>query len=163
MLPETPHLTLPPEAKIRTPTFDQNLPDQHPPAVPHINPIATASVHVSVDIAFNAVWGTCVGVRKDAAGGKEWRIRSGVVEDGISVDGSRTSRVRAAIAVDVIRICNVYRLFIWREANAVRPSESIGHDPDIPCCGVEAVDQLRKLWFGSEPLLVAVDRVREPD
>ena len=65
--------------------------------------------------------------------------------------------------MDVVRVRDVAGVFVRREADAVGTAESIRHDTDIPRRGVESVDQLRQLRFRPETLVVAVDRVREPD
>ena len=65
--------------------------------------------------------------------------------------------------MDEVCIGDVDGFFGRGEADAVWPAEPIGHDADIACFGVVAVDLLRELWFGPEALLVAVNGVGKPD
>jgi hypothetical protein len=56
MFIQQPHLALPPETEIRNTTIHQNLSDQTPSTVPHIDSIPTATVHISMNIAFDPIW-----------------------------------------------------------------------------------------------------------
>ena len=84
-------------------------------------------------------------------------------EYGVSVDGGSATVVGTTIAVDEISISDVDGGFVRRETDSVRPAKTIRHHSDIACTGVKAVNELRKLWFGSEALLITVDWVGEPD
>lgn len=161
MFPKTPHLAVPAEAEIRTPAFDQYLTHQHPAAVPHIDAVPATRVHIPVNIALDAVRGARVRVGEDPSIGQV-RLVVGPV-DRIGIHGGGPRMDFGAVAVDDVRVGDVARFFIGREADAVRSAEAVGHDPDVAGGRVEAVDVLGKLGFGAEALLVAVDGVCEPD
>ena len=81
----------------------------------------------------------------------------------ISVNGGSAPVIGRAVAVDEVRVCDVDCGFVGREAEAVRSSEAVGHDPYVTCRRVESVDQLGQLGFRAETLFVAVDGIGEPD
>ena len=83
-------------------------------------------------------------------------------KDRVCVDSGRATVIGVAVAVDEIGIGDVDVSFIWREADAVRPSKTVRYHSDIACARVKAVYKLRELWFGPEALLIAVDWIRKP-
>lgn len=155
-------LAIPAEAEIRHPALDLYLADQHAAAIPHVDAVAAARIHVPKDIALDPVRRARVCVCEDAPVGE---VRAIVLpEDAVRVDGRGAARVRgAAVAVDEVRVGDVEGVLGGGEANAVGAAKAIGHDADIAGAGVEAVDVLGQLGFGAEALLVAVDGVGEPD
>lgn len=161
MLAKTPHLAAPAEAEIRAAAVDEDLPHEHAAGGPDVDAVAAARVHVAVDVALDAVRGARVGVGEDAAVGKERLVAR--PEDGEGVD-SRGAGVRArAVAVDVVRVSDVERVFVRSKGDAVGAAEAVGDDADVTRARVEAVDVLGQLRLGPEALLVAVDGVGEPD
>ena len=84
-------------------------------------------------------------------------------KDGVCVDSSSATVIGAAMTVDEIGVGDVDCGFVWRETDAVRPAKPVRYHPDVTCAGVKAVNELRKLRFGSEALLIAIDWIREPD
>ena len=84
-------------------------------------------------------------------------------KDRIRVDGGSTAAVDIAVAVNEVSIGDVDRGLIRRETNAVWSAKTVRYYSDIACAGVKAVDKLRELWFGPEPLLITVDWIRKPD
>ena len=62
-----------------------------------------------------------------------------------------------------IRIGNINSVLTRRKADTIRPSESIRHHPHVPRLGLKPVDLTRQLRLIPETLLIAIDRVREPD
>lgn len=161
LLPETPHLAVPAEAKVRAPALDLDLADQHAPAVPDVDAIAAGGVDVAEDVRLDAVRGAGVGVGEDAPVGEEGG--GVVVEDGVGVDGGGAAGVEGAVAVDEVRVGDVDGGFVRGEGDAVGAAEAVGDDADVAAGGVEAVHVLGELRFGAEALLVAVDGVGEPD
>ena len=65
--------------------------------------------------------------------------------------------------MDEVCICDIERIFIRGEAEAVWSAEIVSDDTNIACGGIEAIDELGELGFRAETLLVAVDGVSEPD
>ena len=161
MLPKTPHLAIPAEAEIRTTTIDLDFANQHTTRVPYVDPIATPTVHIAEHVAFDTVRGACISVGKDSTIGEEGRIV--LPEHGVGVDGSGASIVGVAVAVDEIGVGDVDSFFVGRETKAVRPSETVCHNPDVSCGRVESIDELWEDGLGTESLLVAVYWIREPD
>lgn len=161
MFAKTPHLAVAAEAEIRTPAFNQDLAHQHAPAVPHVDAVPAPGVHVAVHIAFDAVRRARVRVCKDPSIGQV-RLIVGPVHR-IRVHGGGPRMDLGAVAVDDVRVGDVACFLVGCEADAVRPTEAVSHDPDVAGGRVEAVDVLRELGFRAEALLVAVDRVGEPD
>lgn len=114
-----------------------------------------------MDIALDAVRGARVGVREDAPVGEIGLVVG--PEDGVGVDGRGAGVQAGAVTVDEVRVGDVDRVLPRSERDAVRPAEAVGDDADVAGGRVEAVDVLGQLRFGPEALLVAVDRVGEPD
>lgn len=141
MFSKTPHLAVPSEAEIRTPALDEDLAHQHAPAVPHIDAIAASGIHVPENVALDAVRGARVGVSKHPSIGQV-RLIIGPIHR-VRVDGGSPRMDFGTIAMDEIRVGDIARLLVRREANPVRASEPIGHDPDVARRRVEAVDMLR--------------------
>ncbi len=84
-------------------------------------------------------------------------------DDVEGVDGRCAREIRRAVAVHVGRVRDVDDFLVRREADAVRPTEVVGHDADVARRRVVAVHLLGQLGFGPETLLVAVNGVGEPD
>ena len=84
-------------------------------------------------------------------------------EDAVRVDSRGAAGVGAAVAVDEVRVRDVECVLIRGETQPVRAAKAIGHDANVTCRRIEAVDVLRQLGFGPEALLVAIDGVGEPD
>ncbi len=161
MLPKAPNLSVPAETEIGTAAFELDFADQHAACVPDIDTVPASTVHVAEDVAFDPVRrsGVCVG--EYAAVGQ---IRSVVFpEHAVGVYRGGAAVVGVAVAVDEVGVCDVDRVFVWGEAETVRPAEPIGYYSDIASGGIEAVDELGENWFGTETLLVTVDGVCEPD
>lgn len=94
MLRKHKDLASPPEAEIRDPALDLDLANQHPAAIPHVDPVSTASVYVAKDIAFHTVRRSSICVREDPSIGQ---IRGVVLpKDAVGVDGRCTPRVWGA-------------------------------------------------------------------
>ena len=83
--------------------------------------------------------------------------------DCVGVDGGCAAVVLCAIPVDEIRIGDIEGILIGGESDTIGSPEPISYDSDVTGRRVEAVDLLGQLWFRTETLLEAVDRVGEPD
>lgn len=161
MFAKTPHLAVAAEAEIRTPAFNQDLAHQHAPAVPHVDAVPAPGVHVAVNVAFDAIRCARVRVGENPPIGQV-RLIVGPVHR-IRVHGRGPRMEFGAVAVDDVRVGDVACFLVGCEADAVRPAEAVGHDPDVAGGRIEAVDVLRELGFRPEALLVAIDGVGEPD
>ncbi len=87
---------------------------------------------------------------------------AGFPEDGVGVDGGGAARV-AGLAMEEVGVGDVDGLFGRGEGDAVGAAEAVGDNANVARRRVKAVDLLRELGFWAEALLVAVDRVGEPD
>lgn len=84
-------------------------------------------------------------------------------KDGICVDSGRAAVIGVAITMDEISVGDVDSGFVWRETDAVWPAKTVRYHSDITCARIKAINKLRKLWFGPETLLIAVNWVRKPN
>lgn len=161
MLPKTPYLAVAAKAKARTPSLDEDLADQHPSAVPHMDAVAAAGVDVAQHVALDAVRGARIGVGEHAPVAQ---VRLAVfLEDGERVDGGGATRIAGMAAVEQVGVSDVDGVFARGETEAARAAEAVGDHSDVPGGRVEAVDLLWELRLRPEPVLVAVDGVGEPD
>lgn len=161
MLPKAPDLSVPAETEIGTAAFELDLADQHAARVPDIDTVTTSTVHVAEHVAFDPVRRSGVCVSEDAAVGQ---IRSVVFpQHAVGVYRGGAAVVGVAVAVDEVGVCNVDCVFVWGEAETVWSAEPIGYYSGVASGGIEAVDELRENWLGTETLLVTVDGVCEPD
>ncbi len=158
---EAPNFSVSAETEVGTATFDLYLPDQYTPCIPDIDAIAASTVYVAKNVTFDSVRRSSVCVSENAAIRQIWSIV--VPEHAVSIYRSGAAVVCVTIAVDEVRVCNVYRILVWGEAETVWPPEPICYYSDIASRRIEAVYKLRENRFGTESLLVTVDRVCEPD
>lgn len=109
MLGKTPDLAIPAKAEAGASALDEDLAEQHSPAIPHIDAIAAAGVDVAEHIALDAVRGARVGVGEHAPVAQ---VRLVVFpEDGQGVDGGGAARVAGVVAVDEVGVGDVDGVF----------------------------------------------------
>lgn len=161
MLRKTPHLAVTAKAKPGASALDEDLADQHPSAVPHVDAIAAGGIDVAHHVALDPVRGACVGVGEHAPVGQVWLVM--FPEDGEGVDGGSATRFAGMVAMEQVGVGDVNGVFARGETEAAGAAEAVGDNPDVPRGGVKAVDLLRELGLGPESMLVAIDGIGEPD
>lgn len=61
-----------------------------------------------------------------------------------------------------VGVRNVHSLLVGAEANTIRPAKAIGHGPNRPTDGIISVNLIGKLRLRPDTLLIAINRVGEP-
>ena len=85
------------------------------------------------------------------------------VPPGENVHGLRPLNIYRAVSMYQVGICHVQRFLVGRKAQSIRPTKAIGNDSYIPRGWIEPIHLARQLRCITETLLVAIDRVGEPD
>lgn len=160
MLRKTPHLAVAAKAKAGASALDQDLTDQHPSAVPHVDAITAGGIDVTHHVALDAVRGPRIGVGEHAPVAQ---IRLVVFpKDGECIDSGGATRLAGVGAVEQVGVGDVDGVFAGGKTEAAGTAEAVGDDPDVPCGRIEAVDLLWELGLGPEAVFVAIDGVGEP-
>ena len=66
------HLSSAAKAKICCSSLDHYPTKEHSPSRPHVNPVSTAAVHISVQVTLDAVWNASICHGKQAFIRQDW-------------------------------------------------------------------------------------------
>ena len=161
VLPKDVYMAVATEAEVGAAPVDLDLADQHPAAVPDVDPVAAAAVHVAMDVALDPIGGPGIDVGEDTPVCQEGLVL--FPEHAVGIYCRCTAIVLRTIAMYEICIGDVDGVFVRRKADSIRPSEAVRHHSNVAGSWVKAVNELRQLRFWSKALLVSIDWVGEPD